>query len=86
MDFIGVFVSVSRFCVIYHQEKIDARQHIRNKRAREERKIERRVQAEQDRMMGRSRGAANLKVNSFVHFPSFAEDFPTKYVDIWLDF
>lgn len=67
---------VSKLTTANYQEKIDARQHIRNKRAREERKIERRVQAEQDRMMGRSRGATNLKVNSLVHFPCFAEDFP----------
>ncbi|XP_042858461.1 RING finger protein 10-like isoform X2 [Penaeus japonicus] len=67
---------VSKLTTATYQEKIDARQHIRNKRAREERKIERRVQAEQDRMMGRSRGATNLRVNSFLHFPSFAEDFP----------
>lgn len=68
---------VSKLTVANFQEKIDARQHIRNKRAREERRIEKRVKAEQDRMLGRSMGATNLKVDSLVQFPSFTEDFPS---------
>lgn len=60
------------------QDQIDAKKRKRNKRAREERKIEKRVQAEEDRMMGRSKGATNIKIESLKQFPSFTEDFPAR--------
>lgn len=59
---------------------MDARQRSRNRRAREEQKIEKRVRAEEDRLMGRSKGATNLRINSLQQFPSFTdEDFPVRY-------
>ncbi|KAK3883011.1 hypothetical protein Pcinc_012648 [Petrolisthes cinctipes] len=68
---------VSKLTVEMFQDQVDVRQRARNRRAREERKIEKRVQAEEDRMLGRSKGATNLKINSFKQFPSFSdEDFP----------
>lgn len=60
------------------QDQIETRKRKRNRRAREERKIEKRVQAEEDRMLGRSKGATNIKIESFKQFPSFSEDFPAR--------
>lgn len=68
---------VSKLTLAMFQDQIDSRQRKRNKRAREERKIEKRVQAEEDRMMGRSKGATNLKIGSLRQFPSFCDDFPS---------
>lgn len=69
---------VSKATIALFQDQIDAKKRKRNKRAREERKIEKRVQAEEDRMMGRSKGATNIKIESLKQFPSFTEDFPAK--------
>ncbi|XP_063870536.1 E3 ubiquitin-protein ligase RNF10-like [Scylla paramamosain] len=69
---------VSKATIALFQDQIDARKRKRNKRAREERKIEKRVQAEEDRMMGRSKGATNIKIESLKQFPSFTEDFPAR--------
>ncbi|KAG7177044.1 RING finger protein 10-like [Homarus americanus] len=67
---------VSKMTTAMFQEQIQYRQWKRNERAREEWKIEMRVRAEEDRMMGRSKAATNLKIESLRHFPSFGEDFP----------
>ncbi|KAG0723615.1 RING finger protein 10 [Chionoecetes opilio] len=69
---------VSQATLALFLDQIETRQRKRNKRAREERKIEKRVQAEEDRMMGRSKGATNIKIESFKQFPSFSEDFPIR--------
>ena len=53
------------------------RKRKRNKKAREERKIEKRVQAEEDRMLGRSKGATNMKIDSLKQFPAM-DDFPSR--------
>lgn len=69
---------VSQLTQAMFQDQIDSRQRKRNKRAREERKIEKRVQAEEDRMMGRSKGATNLKIESLRQFPSFCDDLSSR--------
>lgn len=60
------------------QDQVETRQKKRNKRAREERKIERRVQAEEDRMLGRTnhKVTPNMKIHSLTQFPAFVDDFP----------
>lgn len=70
--------AVSKLTLAMFQDQIEARQRKRNKRAREERRIEKRVRAEEDRLMGRSRGATNLKIESLKQFPSFGEDLPPR--------
>lgn len=62
------------------QDQVEMRQRKRNKRAREERRIEKRVQAEEDRMLGRSKGATNMKIDSLTQFPAFSDDFPSSSV------
>lgn len=69
---------VSKTTIALFQDQIESRKRKRNKRAREERKIEKRVRAEEDRMMGRSKGATNIKIESLKQFPSFSEDFPVR--------
>ncbi|KAK7086871.1 RING finger protein 10 [Halocaridina rubra] len=68
---------ISKLTLSLFQDQIENRQKRRNKRAREERKIAKRVRAEEDRMMGRCKGAIGMKIDSFVQFPSFADDFPS---------
>lgn len=69
---------VSKGTILMFQDQIETRKRKRNRRAREERKIEKRVQAEEDRMLGRSKGATNIKIESFKQFPSFTEEFPAR--------
>lgn len=66
---------VSKLTVSEFSDQVETRRRKRNKRSREERRIEKRVQVEEDRMMGRSRGAGpNFKIESQKLFPTFIAD------------
>ncbi|CAL4066516.1 unnamed protein product [Meganyctiphanes norvegica] len=66
---------ISKITVAEFSDQVEARRRKRNKRSREERRIEKRVQVEEDRMMGRSRGAGpHFKIESQKLFPSFIAD------------
>jgi len=63
---------ISKVTLNDFMDKVEARRRKRNKRSREERRIEKRVQVEEDRMMGRSRGAGpHFKIESKKLFPNF---------------
>ena len=59
------------------QVKLDARKRKRNKKAKEERKIERRVQAEENKMLGRT-PRMKMSLQSSRHFPTFNNDLSTR--------
>lgn len=66
---------ISKITVAEFSDQVESRRRKRNKRSREERRIEKRVQVEEDRMMGRSRGAGpNFKIESQKLFPTFLAD------------
>jgi len=66
---------ISKVTVTQFMDQVEARRRKRNIRGREERRIEKRVQVEEDRMMGRSRGAGpHFKIESQKLFPTFITD------------
>lgn len=66
---------ISEMTVSEFMDQVETRRRNRNKRSREERRVEKRVQVEEDRMMGRSRGAGpNFKIESQKLFPTFIAD------------
>ncbi|XP_076042831.1 E3 ubiquitin-protein ligase RNF10 isoform X2 [Oratosquilla oratoria] len=66
---------VSKLVMAEFQDKIEARRRTRTKKAREERRIEKRIQAQEDKLLGRSR-SVYTKADSLMHFPSFSNDDP----------
>lgn len=66
---------ISKMTVSEFTDQVETRRRKRNKRSREERRIEKRVQVEEDKMMGRSRGAGpHFKIESQKLFPTFIAD------------
>ena len=66
-------VHVDFYQINFFQNQIDSRRRIRHKKEKEERKIERRVKAEENRMLGR-RPDMKMSLHSDMHFPTFAEE------------
>lgn len=66
---------ISELTLAEYQGQLDQREKKRKRRAKEEHRIERRARVEEDKLMGRSRGA-RINMNSFKHFPSFAPEEP----------
>ncbi|KAB7502065.1 RING finger protein 10 [Armadillidium nasatum] len=56
--------------IVEYQGQLEHRERKRKKRAKEEHRIEKRAQVEEDRLMGRSKGS-KINMTSYKHFPSF---------------
>ncbi|KAL7640779.1 UNVERIFIED_CONTAM: hypothetical protein RMT77_009054 [Armadillidium vulgare] len=61
---------VSEMTIVEYQGQLEHRERKRKKRAKEEHRIEKRAQVEEDRLMGRSKGS-KINMTSYKHFPSF---------------
>ena len=54
--------------------QLKARHHLRLRRAKNEKRREKKIKVQEDKMMGKFQGAKNLRIESEFHFPKVGED------------